>query len=75
MVVDGKGVIEGVFVSPNETLACIEPILRAQSFPPTQLGRQQIVHVVRAAGPSIRAKAEGRDKQGALRLRPRSAAH
>ena len=46
MVVDGAGEVEGVFVTPSELQSCIEPLVRAQTFPATKLGRQRVTHVV-----------------------------
>jgi hypothetical protein len=48
MTIDGGGEVERVFVTPPETLSCIEPLVRAQRFPATQQGRQNVAHVVRA---------------------------
>jgi hypothetical protein len=48
MTIDGEGQVERVFATPSDTQACIEPLVRAQRFPATQQGRQQVAHVVRA---------------------------
>lgn len=48
MTIDGDGRVEKVFVTPSDAQACIEPLVRAQSFPATQKGRQNVAHVVRA---------------------------
>jgi hypothetical protein len=47
MTIDGHGAVERVFVSPADRQACIEPIVRAQKFPATQQGRQNVSHMVR----------------------------
>jgi hypothetical protein len=47
MTIDGQGAVERVFVSPADRQACIEPIVRAQKFPATQQGRQNVSHMVR----------------------------
>ena len=50
MTIDGSGAVERVFVTPPNVQACIEPLVRAQRFPATQQGRQQVAHVVRGRG-------------------------
>jgi hypothetical protein len=50
MTIDGAGAVERVFVTPPNVQSCIEPLVRAQRFPATQQGRQQIAHVVHGRG-------------------------
>jgi hypothetical protein len=61
MTIGGGGEVERVFVTPPDTQSCIEPLIRAQRFPATQQGRQNVAHVVRA-----------RDKSRALRTLARA---
>jgi hypothetical protein len=46
MVVHGEGRVEGVFVIPTTSQACMEPLVREAKFPATRAGRQRITHVV-----------------------------
>ena len=47
IVVMPEGSVAMVSVTPREIQACVEPIIRAQSFPATQArGRQQVTHVI-----------------------------
>ena len=55
LVVNDKGRVEGIFVTPNTMQQCVEPILRKYDFPSTQTGRQQIVHVIRGKKPAAAA--------------------
>jgi hypothetical protein len=47
MNVQGEGKVEGVFVTPTTSQACMEPLVRETRFPATRLGRQRITHLVR----------------------------
>jgi hypothetical protein len=49
MVVQGEGRVEGVFVIPTTSQACMEPLVREAKFPATRAGRQRITHVVHGA--------------------------
>lgn len=46
LVVQGGGKVEGVFVTPTTSQACMEPLVRETKFPATRLGRQRITHLV-----------------------------
>jgi hypothetical protein len=48
MTVNGGGEVERVFVTPPDSQSCVEPLVRAQRFPATQQGRQNVAHIVRA---------------------------
>jgi hypothetical protein len=45
LVIDASGHVEGVYVMPASLQACVEPLVRATTFPSTRLGRQRITHV------------------------------
>lgn len=52
MVVAPDGAIRTVVVAPSDLQACIEPVVRARSFPETRsTASEQVVHVVRAESP------------------------
>lgn len=55
MTVGGSGEVERVFVTPPDAQSCLEPLIRAQRFPATQQGRQNVAHVVRARADKPRA--------------------
>jgi hypothetical protein len=53
MTINGGGEVERVFVTPPDTQSCVEPLVRAQRFPATQQGRQNVAHVVRARAEKV----------------------
>jgi hypothetical protein len=73
MVVGGEGQVEGVFVVPGSTQACVEPVVREHRFPATRTGRQQVVHVIHSrALQGQQAKAERQAKK-ASKVKPATA--
>jgi hypothetical protein len=77
IVVDGEGLPEGIFVTPTTLQACVEPVVRTAKFPKTQLGRQQVTHVVQRptkaegdAGPSRKRARKNKAADRPSPLRP-----
>jgi len=62
MTIDGQGQVEKVFVTPPDAQTCIEPLVRAQPFPATQQGRQNVAHVVQARSDKPKAASAGKPK-------------
>jgi hypothetical protein len=70
MVVDSDGQVEGVFVAPGSTQACVEPIVREHRFPATRTGRQQVVHVIHSRTMEAQQARAEREAKRAAKAEP-----
>jgi hypothetical protein len=68
MVVQGEGRVEGVFVIPTTSQACMEPLVREAKFPATRAGRQRITHVVHGANATKEAPKPAAAKRAAPKV-------
>jgi hypothetical protein len=47
LMLDDRGAIQTVSVTPPELQPCAEPLVRSRTFPRTRQGRQVLVHSIR----------------------------